>query len=255
MISRAAVLANQIEAAIVTGEIPSGSRLGTKEDLRRKYDVAYGTLNEALRILQQRGYVTSRTGPGGGLFASAPDPSLRLRHLILGFHEGGTLADCAVVRHALEAPLALDAARSRTAPDIADLEALVERMAAVSDDPRRYLLENWQLHRRIAQICRNRVLGSLYRTLLDANESELRDVSPGPQFAATVEQNLDVHRQLVAAIAEGSEERVRRAIRAHQAFFREMPTDRPLIPAKSLQFRTPQRPPVRIPHRVPASVR
>lgn len=238
------------------GEVPPGSRLGTKEDLRRRYDVAYGTLNEALRILQQRGYVTSRTGPGGGLFASAPDASLRLSHLILGFREGGTVADCAVVRHALEQPIAIDAARSRTPADVRDLEAIVERMAAAYDDPRRYLRENWQLHRRIAQMCRNRVLGNLYCTLLDANESELRDVSPDPEFAATVETNLAGHRQLVAAIAQGSEELVKSAVSVHQAFFRIAPTiDRPVIPAKSPPAQTRRRRRARIPRRVPASVR
>ena len=56
--SRAAVLADHIEAAIADGAIPPGARLGTKEELRRSHDVAYGTLNEALRILHQRGYVT-----------------------------------------------------------------------------------------------------------------------------------------------------------------------------------------------------
>jgi DNA-binding FadR family transcriptional regulator len=238
VVSRAAVLADQIEAAIVDGAIPAGSRLGTKEDLRRQYDVAYGTLNEALRILQQRGYVTSRTGPGGGLFASAPNPTLRLSHLILGFHEGGTLGDCAVVREALEGPLALDAARSRTPADVRDLEAIVARMGATSDDPHRYLLENWQLHRRIAQICRNRVLGNLYGTLLDANEAELRGATPTPLFASDVQHNLDVHRQLVAAIAAGSEEQARRAVRAHQAFIRQRPADRPLIPARPVAQRS-----------------
>jgi DNA-binding FadR family transcriptional regulator len=238
VVSRAAVLADQIEAAIVDGAIPAGSRLGTKEDLRRQYDVAYGTLNEALRILQQRGYVTSRTGPGGGLFASAPNPTLRLSHLILGFHEGGTLGDCAVVREALEGPLALDAARSRTPADVRDLEAIVARMGATSDDPHRYLLENWQLHRRIAQICRNRVLGNLYGTLLDANEAELRGTTPTPLFASDVQHNLDVHRQLVAAIAAGSEEQARRAVRAHQAFIRQRPADRPLIPARPVAQRS-----------------
>ena len=64
-------------------------------------------------------------------------------------------------------------------------------MAAACGEPRRYLRENWQLHRRIAQICRNRVLGNLYGTLLDANESELRDVPPAPQFASTVRHNLE----------------------------------------------------------------
>src|SRR5271169_6065326 len=122
MLSRAASLAEEIEGAIVRGDVALGSRLGTKDELRRRYFVAYGTLNEALRILQQRGYVTSRTGPGGGLFASVPSASLRLSHLILGFREGGTMADCAAVRRALEPSVAVDAARSRTRTDVGALE-------------------------------------------------------------------------------------------------------------------------------------
>src|SRR5471030_1394688 len=98
MTSRAASLADEIETKIVQGTIRTGARLGTKDDLRLRFDVAYGTLNEALRILQQRGFVRSRTGPGGGLFASTPTASLRLSQLLSGFPEGGTLADCAAVR-------------------------------------------------------------------------------------------------------------------------------------------------------------
>lgn len=255
MISRAALLADQIEAAIVEGAIPPGSRLGTKEDLRRRYDVAYGTLNEALRILQQRGYVTSRTGPGGGLFASTPNPSIRLSHLILGFREGGTLLDCAIVRHALEEPVAVDAARSRTGEDVDDLHDIVDRMAASCDDPRRYLFENWHLHRRIAQICRNRVLGNLYCTLLDANEAELKDVVPSPRFAATVAENLAAHRAIVDAIAQGSVEHARRAMEAHQAFFFLPESDRTVIPAKLPPRRTQEGRHVRIPRHAPASAR
>ena len=231
MTSRAGDLADRIEAAIVEGRILKGSRLGTKDELRRRHAVAYGTLNEALRILQQRGYVTSRTGPGGGLFASNPPASLRLSHLILGFREGGTLGDCATVRHALDEAVALDAARSRTKDDIVELEAMMNRMAAVRDDPPAYLYENWHLHRRIAEICKNRVLGNLYNTLLDASESELQDVVPDSDFATTVDQNVAAHRAIVDAIAAGSEERVRAAIRAHEAFFILPAVDVPLVPS------------------------
>jgi DNA-binding FadR family transcriptional regulator len=223
-------LADQIEAAIVDDEIPAGSRLGTKEDLRRRYDVAYGTLNEALRILQQRGFVTSRTGPGGGLFASVPTASLRLSHMILGFREGGTLADIAVVRNALEEPVTLDAARSRTHIDIVALEAILDRMDAARTDPRTYLYENWQLHRRIAQTCRNRVLGNLYNTLLDANEHELRDAVPDPEFMESVDENLATHRAIVEAIARSSEDEVQIALAAHEAFFFVPKSDRAVIP-------------------------
>jgi DNA-binding FadR family transcriptional regulator len=237
--SRAAVLAEHIEAAIADGAIAAGSRLGTKEELRQTYDVAYGTLNEALRMLQERGYVTSRTGPGGGLFASSPTANLRLCQLILGFREGGTLADCAVVRHALEEPVALDAARSRTRTDLADLEAIMARMSAACGDAREYLHENWQLHRRIAQICSNRILGNLYVTLLDASESELQDVFPHPSFVAEVDANLAAHRAIVDAIAANSEGRVREAIRAHEAFFIVTNGDRPVLSTSSASVRRP----------------
>jgi DNA-binding FadR family transcriptional regulator len=223
MSSRAASLAEEIEGAIASGEIASGSRLGTKDELRRRYFVAYGTLNEALRILQQRGYVTSRTGPGGGLFASAPSANLRLSHLIVGFREGGTLADCDAVRHALEPNVIVDAARSRSKADVAELERLVDAMAASAEEPAEYLRYNWMLHRRIAEACKNRILGNLYCTLLDASEAELTGVVADRQFAAEVKRNLSVHRDIVAAIADGSGARASRAAERHEGFFSEQP--------------------------------
>jgi DNA-binding FadR family transcriptional regulator len=217
--SRAAALADEIEGAIVAGKVGSGERLGTKDDLRRRYDVAYGTLNETLRILQQRGYVTSRTGPGGGLFATMPTSSDRLRHLLSGFPEGGTLKDCAEVRHALEEAVTLDATRSRTKADLADLRRLLKAMEASTGDQTAYLHQNWEFHRRIAECCRNRVLANLYVTLLDANEPGPGVVAPDRERVANAEENLTAHVELVEAIGSGSGERARRAVAAHEGFF------------------------------------
>ena len=217
--SRAATLADEIEGEIVGGAISDGERLGTKDDLRRRYDVAYGTLNETLRILQQRGYVTSRTGPGGGLFATVPTSSDRLRHLLSGFPEGGSLRDCAEVRHALEAAVTFDATRARTRTDIADLRRILKAMDAATGSASGYLHENWRLHRRIAECCRNRVLANLYITLLDANEPGPGFVLPDRHRAAAAGENLIAHTELVDAIASGSVERARAAVAAHEAFF------------------------------------
>lgn len=219
MTSTASSLADEIEAAIIGGEIADGNWLGTKDDLRRKYDVAYGTLNETLRILQERGYVTSRTGPGGGLFATMPSPSDRLARLLAHFPEPGSLRDCAEVRHALEEAISVDAARSRTRADIADLRRIVAAMAAATDDGAAYLHENWHLHHRIAECCRNRVLANLYITLLDANEPKPGLVVPDRFRAAPPTENLIAHEELVEAIASGSADRARAAVAAHEAFF------------------------------------
>src|SRR5471030_2875597 len=218
--SRAATLADEIETAVLAGEITNGERLGTKDHLRKRYDVAYGTLNEALRILQQRGYVLSRTGPGGGLFASTPTWSDRLRQLLSGFSGTATLGDCAEVRHALEGAVTADATRSRTRADIADLRKILDQMTdAASDDNAAYLRENWRLHRRIAECCSNRVLANLYITLLDANEPAPGVALPDRKRSATATENLLAHQELVNAISSGSLERARLAVEAHEAFF------------------------------------
>ncbi|HEY4441741.1 MAG TPA: FCD domain-containing protein [Candidatus Elarobacter sp.] len=240
--SRAAALADEIEHAIVAGKVRSGERLGTKDDLRRRYDVAYGTLNETLRILQQRGYVTSRTGPGGGLFATMPTSSDRLRHLLSGFPEGGTLKDCAEVRHALEEAITVDATRSRTRADLADLRRLLKAMESSTNDQTAYLHQNWELHRRIAECCRNRVLANLYVTLLDANEPGPGVVAPDRERVANAAENLTAHVELVEAIGSGSVERARRAVEAHEAFFAP-PSDRASVPARPTAAR--RRPPAR----------
>jgi DNA-binding FadR family transcriptional regulator len=253
--SRAAALADEIEAAIVAGEIASGERLGTKDDLRRRFDVAYGTLNEALRILQQRGYVTSRTGPGGGLFATIPTSSDRLRHLLSGVPEGGTLRDCAEVRHALEEAVTVDATRARSRGDVADLRRILKHMAAVAPaDGTAYLHENWRLHRRIAECCKNRVLANLYITLLDANEPGPGVAVPDRHRAADAQENLIAHTDLVDAIASGSRERARRAVAAHEAFFAPV-DDRPLAPAHAGSRPRARRPAPRPVQRAKAAVR
>lgn len=236
--SRAVALADEIESAIAGGEIRSGHRLGTKDDLRRRYDVAYGTLNEALRILQQRGYVQSRTGPGGGLFATVPSSSDRLRRLLTVLPESGTLRDCAEVRHGLEAAVIADATRSRSRSDIAELRRILKRMSiAAGTDNIRYLHENWRLHRRIADCCRNRVLAGLYITLLEANEPDPGFAIPDRHRAADDEENLVAHTELVDAIASGSQERARRAVEAHEGFFAPV-DDRDLLPQRSASVRT-----------------
>ena len=236
MTSTASSLADEIEAAIIGGAIGDGSWLGTKDDLRRKYDVAYGTLNETLRILQERGYITSRTGPGGGLFATLPSPSDRLARLLAHFPEPGSLRDCAEVRHALEESISVDAARSRTRSDIAELRSIVAEMAEATADGPAYLHQNWRLHRRIAECCRNRVLANLYITLLDANEPQPGLVVEDRHRTAHPEENLVAHVELVEAIASGSVDRARAAVTAHEAFFAPV-NDAPLRPTVRISRR------------------
>jgi DNA-binding FadR family transcriptional regulator len=213
-ITRAEALARQIEQHIRDEALPDGWRLGTKDDLRERFGVAVGTVNQALRLLENRGLVAARPGPGGGLFVASPSPHIKLSHLILGFKDdASTVADCLSVRNALEPVIAEDARARHTAEDLADLRAILARMTDAVDAPGPFLEANWALHRRLAEISPNAVLRALYGTLMDYIETSVADVTADAVFRGR--QNLKVHVALVDAIASRDATRVRAAIRRH----------------------------------------
>ena len=78
-VSRAALVARELEREIVDEREP-GERLGTKEELRKRFGVAVATVNEAIRLLETRGLVAAiDAGEGPQLDAAieAHQPSAR----------------------------------------------------------------------------------------------------------------------------------------------------------------------------------
>jgi len=211
-VSRAELLARRLEGEILDGLEP-GARLGTKEELRRRHGVAVATVTEALRLLEQRGLVEARPGRGGGIFVARPATRVALTHLQLGFRTGSaSYEECLEVREALEPLVCRDAARYHRAGDMRELRALVRRMSGHADDPAGYFKLNWALHRRIASLCRNAPLRSIYLTLLDYLEASLDRAEYGPFDG---EASVAVHRELVEAIDEGPGRRLDRALAKH----------------------------------------
>ncbi|XPP26804.1 MAG: FadR/GntR family transcriptional regulator [Leucobacter sp.] len=80
-----------------------GMRLGSKSELAERLGVAPGTLNQATRLLQNRGSLELRPGPGGGLFVAAPNPLEALSADALTVSRGSALRNDAIrVRGALD---------------------------------------------------------------------------------------------------------------------------------------------------------
>lgn len=212
--SRAEMLARAIAAEITDGGQRPGHRLGTKEELRRRFRVAAATVNQAVRLLEARGLIEARPGPGGGLFIAADSARVRLNHLMLGFRmDDAPFSDCLVVRNALEPLVCREAAAHCTPHDAAELRAIAERMRLASD-PRASLLCNWSLHRRMAAIGSNRALRTLYLTLLDYLQDGLVAVGGDEDFDP--QAIYLVHHELAEAVIDGNLPRLRAAIRAHE---------------------------------------
>ena len=85
--SLAEELVRRIEALIRERRTEGSERLGSKEDLRKTFQVAHGTMNEAVRVLETRGLIELRRGPQGGVFVAQPSIFLRLSNIFLGFRK------------------------------------------------------------------------------------------------------------------------------------------------------------------------
>ncbi|WP_214319556.1 FadR/GntR family transcriptional regulator [Nonomuraea sediminis] len=218
LLSRAEMAADQIAALAARAE--PGSRLGTKEELRGRCGVSVGTFNETLRLLQARGLVTVRPGPGGGLFAAEQTPMVRLGHSMLALDsQVSDVAEAARIRDALDPLLVEDALWHASPADIAELRARLAdmRTAVRAEDPDAFIRANWKLHAAIAEISPNSLLRSLYVTLLDLIESHTLSVLPDGEMPLMpyMAERYELHAALVEALDTRDREESLRLVRLH----------------------------------------
>jgi DNA-binding FadR family transcriptional regulator len=207
--TRRAVTRSELAAQAITASIKTvgpGGRLGTKEELRVQCGVSVGTLNEAIRLLQARGLVTVRPGPGGGLFACEPAPMVRLGNVMLALDSHlASVSDAVRIRNALDPVLIEDAVWHASADDIAALRERLDDMAAAAEtgDDIAFLHANCALHAQVAATSPNAMLSSIYVGLLDVIEAHTLAVVPatGESLPESLFQRYRLHVRLVEAIA------------------------------------------------------
>jgi GntR family transcriptional repressor for pyruvate dehydrogenase complex len=217
-ISLGEAIARELESEITGGELQPGQRLGTKEDLRARFGVALATVNEAIRLLEMRGMLTARPGPGGGVFVSHASTRARMNHFVMGYKwNEAAVADHHAVRNALEPLVCREAAEYAKEGDIRAFERMVDAMERHEPkDGLTTLRQTWDLHRRIAKTLRNQPLRSIYLTMMDFLEDAVESVD---ETNFDPDGHIAVHRELVAAIAEGPGERLEEALRKHDVSF------------------------------------
>ncbi|MFE3204861.1 FadR/GntR family transcriptional regulator [Embleya sp. NPDC059237] len=215
---RAERAAQQVTELIETA--PPGSRLGTKEELRTLCEVSVGTFNEALRLLQARGLVNVKPGPGGGLFSAEQSPMVRLGNSVLALDaQQNDVAEAVRIRNALDPLLIEDALWYASPAEIAALRPHITTMeSAVGDaDPVAFVHANWRLHAAIAAISPNALLGSLYTHLLELIETHTLSVLPtGDQpLGEYIADRHALHRDLVDALDRRDRDEALRLIHEH----------------------------------------
>ncbi len=218
--TRANVLASEIEHQILEREFKPGELIGTIDSLRERSGFARSTVAEAIRLLADRGLAEIRPGRGGGLFATAAGPMVRIRHTLLAVTDApGSVAEAVAVREALEVLIDVDAAQHRTTADITDIKrGLAKLTAAAAKGTTVFLLANWDLHERIALISPNQTASALYlsmtRFVREHAVAATHDESP-ESATEWLEIRVAAHTELVDAIVAGDVTRTKKAVDKH----------------------------------------
>jgi DNA-binding FadR family transcriptional regulator len=218
--TRANVLASEIEQQILDREFQPGELIGTIDSLRERSGFARSTVAEAIRLLADRGLAEIRPGRGGGLFATAAGPVVRIRHTLLAVTDApASVAEAVAVREALEVLIDVDAAEHRTVTDSTDIKrGLTKLKAAAAKGTTAFLLANWDLHERIAQISPNQTASALYlsMTRFVREHAVAASHDEAPETAAEwLEIRIAAHTELVDAIVAGDVARTKKAVAKH----------------------------------------
>ncbi|MFJ5985062.1 FadR/GntR family transcriptional regulator [Lentzea sp. NPDC092896] len=211
-------IAAELEKEILEQRLDSGARYALRTELIERYGVSANAMNEALRILRERGVVVVKPGVQGGVFIAQPPPQVRLGVIDLWFR--GLLVDAVDLfeaRSLLEDGFAEVAAERATPEDARDLGWALEELRDRRDDPRLYLEANMRLHAVIARAARVPVLAAMYESIVTL----LRGALVRAEFAVAdpseaLDHNIEVHARLIKAITSGDRELLAAAITDHR---------------------------------------
>lgn len=192
---------DQIESAILTGDLVTGDRLPSERTLMAQLGTSRGTVREALRVLESRGIIATRQGdPAGPVVMSGFDRgvSSMLNSLIRA--EKLSLGDVIQFRMVIEGACA-ELAASRPNDTLGPLRDAFEEIVASSDLDSMHRADRL-FHQREAEASGNPLLALLVVAL----RAPIAEFSKGLDhlpFPAAHERAVTCHGYILDAILTG----------------------------------------------------
>ena len=199
--------------AIKLGVVVPGSRLPPERELADRLSVSRVTLREAIRALQESGYVESRRGRYGGTFVNHVLPNQPAAQG-LSRKAGADLDDTLSLRRALEVGAAEQAARrGLDEHDAGHLTSCMHDCAEAADQ-HDYRRRDSRFHVAVAEVTAS---PSLTAAVADVRMRINRFLDAIPVLERSMAHSEAQHRHIVTAILAEDVEAARRAMGEHLA--------------------------------------
>jgi GntR family transcriptional regulator, transcriptional repressor for pyruvate dehydrogenase complex len=201
----------QIHQLIREGRLKAGDQLPSERELSETFQVSRTSVREALRALETKGLIISRTGMGN-FVADLPVESLVAPLAKLLIEEKNALAEIFELRKLIEPHIASLAAERATPREIERMKRLLDKQKDQVDGGATGVDADTEFHFAIGQATQNHAIEKLVSGLLDVL-SHSREESL--QTLARRQASIDSHLAIVAAIEKHDQEKAREAMRCH----------------------------------------
>ena len=196
-------VADLLQGSIMSGELNAGDRLPSERDLAEQLGVSRTVIRDALRLLEERGLITTSIGDGTYISESirlyVKQKQTSYRHL-------------AQVRHMIEVETTGLAARNATPEDIEKIEETVRELEQNISHVEDFVRADIRFHSLLAEASQNPLLPML---LVPISEP-LHDLSSRASSLPGAQQDaLRHHRNILSCIKKHDVQAARRAMRDH----------------------------------------
>lgn len=199
-------IVEQVEEALVRGDLAPGQRLPSERELVTQFAVSRSTVREALRVLESNGVVRSRPGdPNGPEILPFSSIALRKQVVRLARVDQLTLAELIAFRMIMDGAAIQVASQLRTPEQLAELEeTLVAMRAAIDVDFAAFSEADLTFHDAIARIARNSLIQTCNEVVRGVVLTLISDkIAHASNSRALMLESLQHHAEVVDAIRSG----------------------------------------------------
>jgi GntR family transcriptional repressor for pyruvate dehydrogenase complex len=211
-------VAEQLKDSILQGQFNTGERLPSERELSQQFQVSRVTVREALRSLEDSGFITKRKGATGGAFVTdLTNKNLFISFFDLFLSEKISICELNEVRLLVEPEIARLASIKITKEYTEKLNKALETEELPQTPAYKEGEVNEMIHGIMAEMCGNRLFEAISRSLIKLTLQVIRDVVPDNQLIFPVK----MHRPVVEAILSGDPEKAALTMKKHIIEFGE----------------------------------
>jgi GntR family transcriptional regulator, transcriptional repressor for pyruvate dehydrogenase complex len=210
-------VAGQLKESIMVGHFLAGDRLPPERNLAESFQVSRVAVREALRSLENSGFIVTRQGSTGGAFVT----DLTFKHLSNAFTDlflSGKISipEMYQVRLLIEPEVARQATQKLTQKYAQRLRAALE----AEEQPITSLKEDMErktaVHFILAEMCGNRFFEALIRSFVELTLRVVQ-IAAEPDFPYI--HPAGMHRPIVEAVLAGNPNKAALAMKKHATEF------------------------------------